>query len=149
MKSFLHLSNEASAIYDIHDTLKAYYKMAIKHFINNVKNQIIQQNLLNLSGSVNIFTAEYIIDLNEEEQASVAEEDYATFSMCIELNMQISHLEAAQKICLGRIIKQVRVKVMQDCSFNFTLRFPLHSCSGNAISSCFPTICPSIVHDSQ
>ena len=55
MKLFLHLSNEVSVIYDIHDTLKAYYKVAIKCFIDNVKNQVIQQNLLGLSGPVNIF----------------------------------------------------------------------------------------------
>ena len=105
MKSFLHLNNEVSAIYDIHDILKAYYKVVIKHFINNVKNQIIQQNLLDPSGLVNIFTVEYITDFSEEEQTLVIEEDYATFNMHIELGMQISHLKAVQKIYLGRVIK--------------------------------------------
>jgi hypothetical protein len=32
----VHLSNEDQAVNDIHDTLKAYYKVVMKRFIDNI-----------------------------------------------------------------------------------------------------------------
>jgi len=36
MISVVHLSNETLAIYNIYDILKAYYKVSLKRFIDNI-----------------------------------------------------------------------------------------------------------------
>jgi hypothetical protein len=38
-----HLSNEDQAVNDIHDILKAYYKVALKRFMDNVVLQIVER----------------------------------------------------------------------------------------------------------
>ena len=106
MKSTLPISNEESAILDIHDTLKAYYKVAIKRFIDNVKVQTIERNLLGPLGPVSIFSPEYVSILDDEEVASIAGEDYATSNRRTDLKLQISRLEKARKICSGKAIKR-------------------------------------------
>lgn len=106
IKSSLHLSNEKSAIYDIHDTLKAYYGVAIKRFIDNVKNQVVARNLLGPLGPVGMFTPEYVSSLSEEELESIAGEDYATSNLRAELGAQISRLAKARVVCSGKAIKQ-------------------------------------------
>lgn len=104
MKSSLPISNEQAALMDIHDTLKAYYKVAIKRFIDNVKVQAIERNLLGPRGPVSIFSPEFVSSLDDEEVASIAGEDYATSNLRTDLKMQISRLEKARKICSGKAI---------------------------------------------
>lgn len=106
MKTSLHLNNLDQSVYDIHDTLKAYYDVAIERFIDNVKNQVVARNLLGPLGPVGIFTPEFISNLSEEELASVAGEDYATSELRAELGAQISRLAKARKVCSGRFIKR-------------------------------------------
>ena len=103
MKSSVHLSNETSAIYDIHDSLKAYYKVALKRFIDNVAIQVIERNLLGEKGPVSIFTPEFVTSLTPEELAYIAGEDYATSNRRLELNAQIARLNSARKICSGKM----------------------------------------------
>ena len=101
LTSVVSLSNEASAIYDIHDTLKAYYKVALKRFIDNVVIQVIERNLLSASGPLSIFTAEYVGGLTVTELASIAGEDFGTSNTRTELGYQIARLEEARKVCAG------------------------------------------------
>jgi hypothetical protein len=56
----VHLSNEDQAVNDIHDTLKAYYKVAMKRFTDNVVAQITERVLLGLEGSVKALNPEMI-----------------------------------------------------------------------------------------
>ncbi|KAI9797567.1 MAG: hypothetical protein M1835_007831 [Candelina submexicana] len=100
--SIAHLSNEASAIHDIHDTLKAYYKVALKRFIDNVSLQVIERNLLGPAGPVNVFTPEYVGKLDTSELASIAAEDFETSNTRSELAFTISQLEKARKVCSGK-----------------------------------------------
>ena len=104
MKNTIHHSNETSAVYDIHDTLKAYYKVAIKRFIDNVGNQIIERILLGPEGLVNIFTPVWVTNLNDEELALLVGEDEMTTDMRLDLNAQIKRLEMAKKICANRSV---------------------------------------------
>jgi len=102
MTAMVHLSNEASAIHDIHDTLAAYYKVALKRFIDNVVLQVVERNLLGLKGPVSIFTPDYIGALSAGDLASIAAEGFATSNTRTELRFQISRLEEARKVCSGR-----------------------------------------------
>ncbi|MCJ1250724.1 hypothetical protein MMC30_007952 [Trapelia coarctata] len=102
MKANVHLSNETSAVYDIHDILKAYYKVSIKRFIDNVGNQIVERTLLGPEGPLAIFTPQYVSGLSDEEKAAIAGEDEVTTETRSELGMQIERLMVARKICRGR-----------------------------------------------
>ena len=104
IKNTMHLSNQASAVYDIHDTLKAYYKVALKRFIDNVANQVIQRILLGPNGPVSIFTPAWVLNLSAEELTFIAGEDFATSNLRAELNAQISRLDKARKICSGKAV---------------------------------------------
>ncbi|KAI9719099.1 MAG: hypothetical protein M1812_003729 [Candelaria pacifica] len=102
MTSVAHLSNEASAIHDIHDTLKAYCTVALKRFIDNVSLQVIERNLLGPAGPVNVFTSDYVGKLDASDLAHIAPEDFQTSNMRSELAFVISQLEKARKICSGK-----------------------------------------------
>ena len=102
MTGLVHLSNEASAIHHIHDTVKAYYKVALKRSIDNVNVQCVERNLLGPEGPVNIFNPEYVGDLSAGDVAAIAAEDFATSSTREELKQQIGRLDEARKIISGR-----------------------------------------------
>jgi hypothetical protein len=98
MTSVAHLSNEASAIYDIHDSLKAYYKVALKRFIDNVCQQVIERNFLGPDGPVNIFKPEFVGNLADSDLASITAEDFASSNAREELSYRISRLEKALEL---------------------------------------------------
>jgi len=102
MKANVHLSNETSAVYDIHDILKAYYKVSIKRFIDNVGNQVVERILLGPEGPLAIFTPQYVSGLSDEEKAFIAGEDDVTSEMRSELGVQLERLAMARRICKGR-----------------------------------------------
>lgn len=54
----VHLSNEDQAVRDIHDILKAYYKVAVKRFTDNVVLQVTERHLLGLEGTVRSLSSE-------------------------------------------------------------------------------------------
>ncbi len=97
-----HLSNEASAVHDIHDSLSAYYKVALKRFIDNVVGQVAERNLLGPGGPLTVFTPDWVGKLDSDELAAIAGEDYTTSDTRAELKAQIVRLEEARKICSGR-----------------------------------------------
>ncbi|KAI9699778.1 MAG: hypothetical protein M1836_002813 [Candelina mexicana] len=97
-----HLSNEASAVHDIHDALKAYYKVALKRFIDNVVVQVVERSLLGSYGPLKVFTPEWVGRLKQEDLAAIAAEDFATSNSRSELTLQIARLEEARRICTGK-----------------------------------------------
>jgi hypothetical protein len=90
----VHLSNEDQAVNDTHDTLKAYYKVALKRFTDNVVVQITERLLLGPEGPVKILSPEMIGDLQENELTVLAGENFATSSTRNEL---INKFERFQK----------------------------------------------------
>ncbi|MCJ1397212.1 hypothetical protein MMC11_000404 [Xylographa trunciseda] len=102
IKNSMHLSNEQTAIYDIHDTLQAYYKVAQKRFVDNVANQVVERNLMGPKGPVSILTPEWVAGLDAEDLVDIAGEDPATSSQREELNATIRRLEKAKKVCSGK-----------------------------------------------
>jgi hypothetical protein len=81
----VHLSNEDQAVNDIHDNLKAYYKVALKRFTDNIVLQITERLLLGAEGPVRILSPEMIGDLQDSELMDLAGENFATSSTRNEL----------------------------------------------------------------
>ena len=103
MKVGAHLSNETGVIYDIHDILKAYYKVAIKRYIDDVANLVIERNLLGSKGPVRIFTPDFIASLSTETLAYIAGEDDVTSELRQYLTAQRDRLEKVKLICAGKV----------------------------------------------
>lgn len=102
LTSVSHLSNEASAVHDIHDVLNAYYKVALKRFNDNVVNQVVQRNLLRPGGPLTVFAPDWVGKLESDELAAIAGEDFMTSNARKELAAQMGRLEQARKICSER-----------------------------------------------
>ena len=104
MTTMAHLSNEASAVYDIHDALRAYYKVAMKRFVDNVKVQVIERRLFKEHGPVHTFSPDWASALSVPDLQTIAGESFSTSNMRSQLEDQISRLEKANKICAGNAI---------------------------------------------
>jgi hypothetical protein len=94
----VHLSNEDQAVNDIHDILKAYYKVALKRFIDNVVLQVTERHLLGLGSPVKTLSPEMIGDLDDDMLAAVAGENFATSSARNELTSKYERLHRALNI---------------------------------------------------
>lgn len=90
-----HLSNEDQAVYDIHDILKAYYKVALKRFMDNVIQQVVERIHLGSEGSVKAITPEYAGSLSDSELLDIAAESYATSSTRTDIGYKLERLEKA------------------------------------------------------
>jgi len=102
LASLVHLSNEDFTVFDVHDTLKAYYDVALKRFVDNVIIQVVERTLLGSQGPLQLFNTNWVTGLSGAELASIAKEDYATRRRREELNAQIERLEQAKIICSDR-----------------------------------------------
>ncbi|KAL4782886.1 P-loop containing nucleoside triphosphate hydrolase protein [Aspergillus varians] len=91
----VHLSNEAQAVNDIHDILKAYYKVALKRFADNVVIQVVERYLLGRDGPVRALCSDMVNDLDEEELLEVAGEKFLTSSMRNDLIGKCDRFQAA------------------------------------------------------
>tara|TARA_R110002003_G_scaffold2979_1_gene24738 strand:- start:1855 stop:3066 length:1212 start_codon:yes stop_codon:yes gene_type:complete len=100
----VHLSNEDQAVNDIHDTLKAYYKVAMKRFTDNVVVQITERVLLGLEGPVKILTPELINDLQDHELMELAGENFATSSNRNELMNKYERFQRALDIAKQALV---------------------------------------------
>jgi hypothetical protein len=94
----IHLSNDDQAIYDSHDTLKAFYKVALKRFTDNVIVQVTERHLLGPGGPVKLLSPELISELSDGELADIASENFATSSSRIELQARMDRLHRALDI---------------------------------------------------
>ncbi|KFY67375.1 hypothetical protein V496_01566 [Pseudogymnoascus sp. VKM F-4515 (FW-2607)] len=90
-----HLSNEDQAVNDIHDILKAYYKVALKRFMDNVVLQVIERIYLGSNGPVRAISPEYVGTLSDTELADIAAESYATSSARTEIGYKLQRLDKA------------------------------------------------------
>ncbi|KFX93332.1 hypothetical protein O988_06868 [Pseudogymnoascus sp. VKM F-3808] len=90
-----HLSNEDQAVNDIHDILKAYYKVALKRYMDNVVLQVIERIYLGSNGPVRAISPEYVGTLSDTELADIAAESYATSSTRTEIGYKLQRLDKA------------------------------------------------------
>jgi hypothetical protein len=73
-----HMSNEEQTILDIHDILQAYYKVAIKRFVDNVIIQVSERYIQGDSGPMKLFSPDVISDFDDNRLAYIAGESLAT-----------------------------------------------------------------------
>ncbi|KAK6331211.1 hypothetical protein TWF696_003271 [Orbilia brochopaga] len=91
------LSNEESAVYDIHDVLKCYYHISLKRFTDNVIIQVIEGNLLGRSGPIRLLNTDYISGLEQGELTNIAKEDWQVASTRRELMSRLERAKSAQE----------------------------------------------------
>lgn len=96
--SVAHLSNEQQAIFDIHDVLKAYYKVAQKRFTDNVVMQVVERCFLGDDGSVKSICPEYIGTLDDQELTDLAAESYAVSCVRNDTALRLARMEEALAI---------------------------------------------------
>lgn len=93
-----HLSNEDQAVNDIHDILKAYYKVAVKRFMDNLVLQVVERHYLGDQGPVKAISPEYVGTLSDTELRDIAAESYATSSARVNIDQKLARLEKALKL---------------------------------------------------
>jgi hypothetical protein len=100
----VHLSNEDQAVNDIHDTLKAYYKVALKRFTDNVVLQITERLLLGPDGPVKILSPEMIGDLQDGELSDLAGESFSTSSTRNEVMSKFARFQKAVDVAKQALV---------------------------------------------
>jgi hypothetical protein len=94
----VHLSNEDQAVNDIHDILKAYYKVAMKRFTDNVVVQVAERYLLGREGPVKSLSPDLISDLGDDDLMEIAGENFSTSSTRNELTTKFDRFQRALEI---------------------------------------------------
>ncbi|KAL2825068.1 P-loop containing nucleoside triphosphate hydrolase protein [Aspergillus cavernicola] len=97
----VHLSNEDQAVNDIHDILKAYYKVALKRFADNIVIQVVERHILGREGPVRALCSDMVNDLDEEELMEIAGEKFVTSTMRNELIAKCERFRMALDIAKG------------------------------------------------
>lgn len=92
------LSNEDQAVQDIHDTLRAYYKVALKRFSDNVVLQCIERSYVGTRGPVKTISPARIGEMSDNELADRAAENYVTSSQRIDTSHRLTRLEKALEL---------------------------------------------------
>ena len=100
----IHLSNEDQAVYDIHDTLKAYYKVALKRFSDNVVIQVVERILLGPEGPIRILSSDMIGDLSDAELMDLAGENFVTSTSRNDLENKLERFHVALDIARQALI---------------------------------------------
>ncbi|RAQ69118.1 dynamin [Aspergillus flavus] len=94
----IHLSNEDQAINDIHDILKAYYKLALKRFCDTVILQVTERCLLGQDAAIRFLSPNLAGGMNDRELADIAEENFATSTSRNNLLSRIQRYQSALDI---------------------------------------------------
>jgi hypothetical protein len=97
LTSGIHLSNEDQAVNDIHDVLKAYYKVAIKRFEDYVVVSVVER-LMSDQGAVKCFSSEYVGGLSDTQLAEMAAESYTTSTARVELEHRCERYREALRV---------------------------------------------------
>ncbi|KFA81327.1 hypothetical protein S40288_08302 [Stachybotrys chartarum IBT 40288] len=93
----IHLSNEDQAVIDIHDVLKAYYKVAIKRFGDYMVISVIER-MLGDQGGLKVFSPEYVGSLSDVQLAEMAAENYTTSAARTELEHRCERYRKALQV---------------------------------------------------
>lgn len=100
----VHLSNEDQAVNDIHDILKAYYRLAMKRFTDNIVVQVTERHILGIYGPVKALSTEMIGELQDEELMDIAGENFATSSARTELIAKCNRFHKALDIAKQALV---------------------------------------------
>lgn len=94
-----NMSNSESTIQLLHDTLKSYYKVARKRFVDNICMQAADYHLVRgPDTAVKVFSPSFVSDLTPEQLGRIAGEDAFTKRSRTELTRQVESLRKAKKL---------------------------------------------------
>ncbi|KAH0551629.1 hypothetical protein GP486_007153 [Trichoglossum hirsutum] len=94
----LHISNSENLVNEIHDTLKAYYDLAVVNFIEVVNNHIAERCVSAPDGPMIFFSPRWIAGLEDEKLAKLASESEETVAKRKEKEAMLERLRKAEKI---------------------------------------------------
>ena len=95
LKSVTCISNEDQAVFDIHDILKAYYKVALKRFADSVVTQVVERFYVGKTGPLKQTSPEQVGSFADDQLSRIARENYATSTRRNELHSKLERLEKA------------------------------------------------------
>ncbi|KAJ5932821.1 hypothetical protein N7516_007310 [Penicillium verrucosum] len=100
----VHLSNEQQAVFDIHDILKAYYKVAMKRFMDNVVVQVSERYIVGEEGPVKMFSPDLIGGFDDDMLTDLAGENFSTASRRNDLVSMAARLREALDIAKRAVL---------------------------------------------
>ena len=101
MNSKQAMSNTEHTVREIHDILRAYYKVARKRFVDNICMQAARYYLVSGPESpLLLFEPKFVINLTEDKLEEIAGEDEELKNRRKQLVKEIEDLEAGRKILL-------------------------------------------------
>lgn len=83
---------------DVHDILKAYYKVALKRFTDSVVIQVIERCYFGSEVPVMLITPEHIGELSDQDLDEIAHESYDTARTRNDSSTRLQRLEQALAI---------------------------------------------------
>ena len=93
------LSNTDHLVQDMHDILKAYYKVARKRFVDNVCMLVAYHQLITGPDTpLKLFSTKFVTSLSDQQLDEIAGEDAALRRRRAALNKEIENLRAGKKI---------------------------------------------------
>ena len=100
----VHLSNEDQAVFDIHDILKAYYKVALKRFTDNIVIQVTERYILGNGGPVKMLSPDLVGDFEEDRLTEIAGENFSTASRRNDLVSKAARFKEALEIAKQAVL---------------------------------------------
>ncbi|KAI2696871.1 hypothetical protein CBS147332_8834 [Penicillium roqueforti] len=100
----VHLSNEQQAVFDIHDILKAYYKVAMKRFMDNVVVQVSERYIVGEEGPVKKFSPDLVGGFDDDMLTDLAGENFSTANRRNDLVSMAARLREALDIAKRAVL---------------------------------------------
>ena len=98
-----HVSNLNHTVQEIHDILQAYYKVARKRFVDNVRMQVADFFLVTGPETpLTLFCPNFVAAMSAEQLEDIAGEDLLTKNKRARLEKTIEELEIGKKIVSSR-----------------------------------------------
>ena len=82
-------------VYEVHDWLFAYWKVAYPRFVDNVIIQVVERHLLGSNGPLRLFDRNWIFELEDEELEELVGENEETRATRKELKERLAGLKSA------------------------------------------------------
>jgi len=96
----LHMSNSQNLEDEIHDTLKAYYEIALNDFVEFVTQLVVERYLDDHQGPLLMFSPIYVGGLNDQAVGNLAAEDESTMRLRAEHEESLTRLNRAEEIAM-------------------------------------------------
>lgn len=96
------MSNAQHTVFEVHDILKAYYKVARKRFVDNICMQAADYLLVTgPNNPLKILSPQFVSALSDEQLEEIAGEDIGLRRKRIALAKEVKDMEIGKKILAG------------------------------------------------